>query len=270
MRAMNRAVLLWILAVLGPQVAWAGAWLRSEGEHLYAASLSYSRADAYWDKGGDRTDAGCTFRNTWLSQTYEYGYSYHYTLFGNLGAAGYRCGGEDVSGLADLKLGVRGRLDPFVNGRAWELAVIVPTGYDKDRSPRLGYGRLGAEGSLTIQVRPDKKNRWQYGAGLRLWQGAPAELLFAHLRYDRRVTRRWRLGVGLAGDFSLRNGGSENIDFVTRDNVAEYDAVEVSARVRYRVSRWTDFYLNLSRDVWGRNTNITERVQLGFSHSWGR
>ncbi|WP_287963123.1 hypothetical protein, partial [Alcanivorax sp.] len=121
-----KRLVIWLLAGL-PMVAHAGDWMRSAGESGLGVSLEYGTADHYWNRFRKLLKDNCTSNDWKLFLHYEYGYSYDYTLFGNTALDTRRCGNRHSSGLGDIRLGVRGRLNPFRNGSTWELSVLVPT-----------------------------------------------------------------------------------------------------------------------------------------------
>ena len=129
-----------------PASVEASAWMRSEGELQLSMSLSLSTAEDRWDRDRRLVEADCTTRRRALDVQGEYGYSYYYTVFADAGLTNKECGGEPgESGLSDLTLGIRGRIDPFRNGRSWEIALKPPVSGDDSDTARPGNGEFGLE-----------------------------------------------------------------------------------------------------------------------------
>lgn len=249
----------------------AGAWMRSGGEYRYAASVDYSTSDRYYDEGSDLQTAPCAAGNYYLNQSLEYGASYYYTVFGDISGAVKSCGAENNAGISDLRVGIRGRLDPYRNGRTWEFAVIIPTGYSRTEPSRLGYGRIGMElgvhGRFKAGGAVRHSHYWSTGAEIRLWDGPPADQFQTYVRYSMPVGDAG-LDFGVDGEFSLGNGRPAPTEYVNQTRLDEYDRITVRASLNYRVGRDWRLAYRLSRAVWGRHTDASTSIGVTLSRSW--
>ncbi len=168
--------------------AYAGVGMLGGGESLYNSDLGISGGNTIWDGTRQRNLSACKRRNANLIQGYEYGYSYFYTLFASATIAYRKCGeitrskrvnrvtgnitpaqstlGGRSQGLGDVSIGMRARLN-HANTAAWEVSMIIPTGYDGNSPASLGRGALGM--SLGIKFASDgkvnKKSSWAWNLG---------------------------------------------------------------------------------------------------------
>lgn len=271
--AVNRGILVILFAVLYgsmQSIAYAGAWLRSEGESYYSASMNHAQSNASWDENGDSSSSSCTSKNWHLGQSYEYGYSYYYTLLGKLGYTNTRCGVDSAQGLTDLQLGIRGRLDRYRNGRAWEAMLIIPTGYSEDKKTRIGYGRVGLELGVDFREKLSQKAYGSFGARVRFWDGPPAHQFITHVGASMRFNDKWSLTGKITGNFSFGNGEQEAIAFVNSDHLAEFDVIKPALTMKYKLDERTGLTFGVAQNVWGRNVSKSTTGSIGIYKVWGR
>jgi len=250
--------------------AEAGGWLRSEGEHRYSAHLQASSSDKSWDKDGNTEISSCTSKGQSLTHEYEYGYSYYHTLFGKASMASSKCGSDKVSGFSDIFLGIRGRLNRYKNGSAWEAILIIPSGYDNKRSNRLGYGEVGLELGVYGTSRLSEKSSLTYGSSLRFWAGAPADQFRAKLGWSYKKNKTWSYTAGLTGNFSLNNGDSAAVASINGDFESEFDVIRGEVGVRRRLSRRVAMSAGLFKNLWGRDTSQRQGLYVNIGYVWGR
>lgn len=263
------AVCGWLAGVAGPANA-ASPWLLSEGMSKLSSSVYYSTADAYWDRDGVRHQGDCRSNNWSLNEHYEYGYSYYHTLFAEATVVDKACGPEQVGGVGDLRLGVRGRLNLYQNGKAWEASVIVPSGYSRDRPARLGYGRFGVEVGFAMRfgVREQTRSHGEYGASVRLWEGPPADQTQAYLKWSQQLSAAWDGWVKMEGNFSLRNAKEEPIESLDYNRLSDYDVVRLGLGLQWTPRRMWSVDFALYYDLWGRNTGCGTGVGISVSRTW--
>jgi hypothetical protein len=265
--------LLLLLSVWGS--ASAGSWMRSEGESYYTGSLRYGTGDRYWDSRFKLRDRDCTASNWASEHSYEYGWSYYRTVFVDGELLDRRCGDAHETGFGDLALGVRGRLDPFRNGRTWQVALILPTGYSASSDSSLGHGRLALDLGLAWEInrvpyQPSPRTQWQIGAALRLIEGPPSEQLRGYVKMSHALTPRLGLTAALNGDASLRTGEDRrSFEFVNqRDGVGEYDKLWSTLALSRPLGQWS-VYGGVTQVLWGRNVAHETGVVIRFSRRWG-
>lgn len=280
-----RVVPLCAALLLSIGQAQAGNWMRNQGESAYLASLDHSSSSSYWDRDGILRDSACRSDSTSLNQYYEYGYSYHYTVFAGASLEDRKCGTHSASGLGDVLLGIRGRLNPERNGETWELKMTLPTGYSRTVPVRLGYGRVGLEAGVGFRTRGEPYNRedpyqpsyartpdsyWEYGASLRLWQGAPASQVGAYAKWTRILDEKWIFAAAAEGEFSLGDGKTENVDFVSHDRLPEYDVIRGMLEFKYLLDREWTVAISPKANLWGRNVGRSSGASVSIHRTWGK
>ncbi|MDH4322161.1 MAG: transporter [Desulfobulbaceae bacterium] len=248
--------------------AAAGAWMRSEGESHYSATLDYSASTDYWDSDGVRRDAGHRFESWNLSQQYEYGYSYYRTLYAAADLIQKKGEAGSAAGLGDLRLGMRGRLNRNENGRTWEAGVIIPSGYARDRQVRLGYGRFGVEVGLAMRFLDRPRSHAETGVTVRLWEGPPAGQVRPYLKWTQQLTAKWEGWGELLGDFSLGNGKVESNTALGYDQLPEYDVLKAGLGVKYALPKDWSVGFGLYCDLWGRNVGSGVGGNVSVSRTW--
>jgi hypothetical protein len=257
--------LLMVLAV-----SEAGSWMRSEGEHRYAAYVQSSSADRSWDRDGNDVVSSCKSNDRSITHQYEYGYSYYHTIFGKVSMANSECGGDKASGFGDIHLGIRGRLNLYKNGRTWEAIVIIPSGYDNTRSNRIGYGELGLELGLYGSNRLNDKSRLTYGGSLRFWAGAPANQFRTSVGLTYKQNPLWSYIAGLSGNFSLNDGDTSLTPSIDGDFESEFDVIRAELGVRRKVGKRLTLGAGVFKYLWGRNTSQRQGIYLNLGYVWGR
>lgn len=262
-----------LLCLFGAR-ADAGAWLRSEAESYYSARLEYSTATRYWDRNGDRKDLSCDYQSRKFSNYYEYGLSYYYTVLADLSLERASCNADSTSGLGDLRLGVRGRLDPYRNGRAWEVILILPTGYPTGGNVRLGGGEIGVE--LGISRRDplgiDQEIEFEtgaieYGAGARIWAGDQPVQIFAYLRGTHLLAPRWTLSAKLEGEFAV-NGDETQVAVPSSDRGSDFKFAKLSVEVTHKMTSQWRMTAGASEHIWGENVTHNRGIHVAFSRLW--
>ncbi len=268
-----RGLVSMLVAALTLPPAAAAPWMRSEGEAAWDATLTVVSGDHYWDRQGDYRPLDCRSRNLYLSQGLEYGYSYYHTLFARADLASKRCGRDAASGLGDVELGIRGRLDLYRNGRTWELSVTLPTGYSRTAPSRLGYGRIGLEAGIYglfkgSEADPVRSWDWEAGTSLRWWQGPPAEQWLGYLRWARRVKPLGKFTLGLDAELSFWNGTDEPTRFVNQSRQAEYDKLTARAAFSRALGEEWGWRVALGDVLWGRNASDDLSISFGIHRIW--
>jgi len=248
----------------------AGGWLRSEGEHRYSAYLQSSSADKSWDRDGNDVNSSCTSKDNSITHEYEYGYSYYRTYFGKVSMASSKCGQDKSSGFGDVYLGVRGRLNLYKNGQAWEAIVIIPTGYDNTKSNRLGYGEPGLELGLYSSRRLNEKSTLTYGGSLRFWAGAPADQFRTKIGWTYKKNKTWSYHANLSGNFSLNNGKESLTPSIDGDFESEFDVIRGEIGLRRSLGKRLSLGAGLFKNLWGRNVSQRDGIFVSLSYVWGR
>lgn len=262
------------LLLLCSSLASAGTWMRSEKETYYSARVEYETADTMWNKDWEREPMVCTANNWKLSQSYEYGLSYYHTAFGTLDILDRNCGGYDVSGIGDLELGVRSRLDIFRNGRTWEVAAILPTGYSTSGKARIGndrFGlRLGVFGRFSGEPRKGAADgvALELGGNLHIWEGSASEQLSGSGKVTVPVLQHSRLFGALEGDYALINRHAAAVDTSINPPIQYgYDKLTWRLGFSTKLSRAWSLSLEGASVIIGRNTSDANTFIVGISRN---
>jgi hypothetical protein len=263
------------LVLFGSSSVYAGTWMRSEGEGYYSADLSYETASYHWNNNRVRVPMTCDAKNWALGQTYEYGWDYYHTLFGKVDLRDRECGGTSVSGVGDVELGMRGRLNIFRNGRTWEMAAIIPTGYSTTGSSRLGNGlygfRVGAYGRFTDKDEGEyaAKPVLELGGDVIIWEGSAPEHLHLYAKGTLPVFTQFWVYAGGSGDLTLSN--RSQVYDTSSDTYRSYGYDKVSARlgVTTKLGRTWGLSLEARSVLWGRNVSDSNTISLFLKRNIG-
>lgn len=271
------ALLLANVLVLLPGAAVADNWMRSEDEFYFKATLAYDRADERWNQERQLTPISCTSSNLSHYQSYEYGLSYYYTAFGSLNYLERHCGNVDASGMGDVTLGLRGRLNLYRNGRTWEAAAIIPTFYRTTGDATIGSGlyglRLGVFGSFGNSTTGDELNiasssKIELGGNVFFWEGTAPEQFSGYVKFNLARTKKHRLYGAVEVDYALIDRKQEFKQTVNQVDVYGYDRLNLRLGYARRVSLYWQMSVEATQVVQGRNTSKTTGVSLNFSRSF--
>lgn len=254
--------------------ALADNWMRSEGETYIKTSLTYDTSDQRWSQDNKLVDASCTAKNWSLSQSYEHGLSYYRTFFSSLDYRDRECGPYSSSGVGDLSLGFRSRLDIYRNGRTWEVAAIIPTGYSSHSYSSVGSGlyglRLGAFGSFGRKrdISGEPASSLELGTNLYIWEGTASEQLSGYAKYKFASSTESHFYAALEGDYALINRSKDLTTVVNQ--VSDYGYDRLNARIGYttRASLYWRVSVEATDVLWGRNVNDTNSITLSFSRNF--
>lgn len=246
----------------------AGSSLRSEAQAYYNGNVGYTWADRYWDEFGERRDIPCRSEYHSFSHYAEYGYSYYHTLFGQLGLARSSCGDDGESGLSDLKLGVRGRVNRYLNDRAWELELTIPT-----RDGQVGASvSCGAfELAANLERQHEDVTPWLtvgYGASLRLAQAPLVHSMRGKLSASGPVAPRWRWRIGAEHAFPLTERDSPDPARTLADCGTDSQILRAGTELKYQHSRWLGFGCGYGVTFWGVDTSANRGYYCGIARFW--
>jgi hypothetical protein len=260
--ASMRACLALLLAL--PTSASASNWMRSEDELYFKAGFDYDTASQYWNRDGELTDMSCTATNWTHNQSYEYGWSYYRTVFGTLEYRDRRCGDVTDSGLGDLTIGMRGRLNIYRNGRTWETALIIPSEDGGLYGLRLGvFGSFGDRHTIGNGA----GTNFELGANLYLWEGAAPEQLASYIKFNIAPSAERLFTTSLEGDYALVD--RDKIYDATINQVENYGYDRLNLRIGYsqKVSLYWRMSIEATSVLMGRNASKSNGVGLSFSRT---
>lgn len=260
----------------------AGNWVRDEGETSIGATVSYARANQFWDKNRTLVTSACgTHENVGLGLNAEYGLSYHYTMIAQAGLHQVSCGPNRVGGLGDVALGVRGRIDSMTNGKAWEVKLIVPGGYDAALPLRLGYGEVGLEAGAYFGPPfdaydedpykpgyfPKLDSYWEYGGFTRVWTGAPAPEIAGHVRWKHALTDTWKVGPGANLHWTFGRGQPQFANLFG-NRLAYTRSLKLGVEFSTLIGPRTSFHITPEATVWGENATKALALSVGFTKAF--
>jgi len=255
----------------------ASAFMLSEGQHMYTTGFTYSTANEWFDQNRNRVAQGCTSSDYSWNHSYTYGYSYYNNFFANTSLVHQSCGAGKVTGLGDAQLGVRGRLDNTRNGRTWEIALNIPTGYDNQKINRLGYGRFGVWAGLAWSTQntgweEKMPSYWEFGTGMNYWFGAPSSQSRSYVKWSWRLDENGDNRIVLQGTLklSLRDGRAEfPVAFAGFPRYSgDYDAGVLAAKYSRRLTEQWTVSVGAGNTVWGRKTSASWYGNLSFTYRW--
>lgn len=262
---------LWYVALgalLAPGLSQAGAGLRSEDSVFYNGTLGYHWATQYWDEQRDKRPIGCRSEYLSFSNYLEYGFSYYRTLYGQLGLARATCGNESEAGLGDLKLGVRGRINRYLNDRAWELEVTIPT-----RGGGIGRSSVSC-GAFEFAANLEREHEdalpgvnFTYGSSLRLAQAPLVHSLRGKAGASGAFAPRWRWRFGMEHAVPLTERAATGPTALP-DCGTDSHSVRLNAEIKFQQSRWITLGCGAGFTAWGEDTSVTRGVYCGFSRLW--
>jgi hypothetical protein len=256
----------------------ATAYMLSEGEHRYTTGLQYASATQFFNQLRNRVPQGCTSKDYTWHNSYTYGYSYYYNVFGSVSWINRNCAAAAGStGIGDVRVGVRGRLDKFRNGRTWELALTIPTGYNNQKVNRLGFGRIGLWGGVAWSTQntgweQKMPSYWEVGTGIQLWLGSPATQSRSFVKYSWRLDKHGTHRLSLTGrlNLSFRDGTPTfPVAFAGFPRFAgDFDSGVISAKYSRKLTDKWSIAPAFGLTVWGRNTSASWHADLSITRQW--
>ena len=255
--------LAWLIVSLSvyPSFAYAGAWVQESGKSFFSLQAYYYQTEHAFDSDGNLKKRDGVFQKREINPYFEYGLTDKDTLVVNLFYDWLYDGEPEPSernhGLADIELGWRRLLfktDPHVV--TFQALSIIPTGYDLQDSPRLGYDRWGLEGSLSY----GRYFKWleRYGfidtsLGLRAYFGYPSEQIRSslYIGYDL-LSPLQLIGSGEL-HYGLDNGSEKQIapNIVAQPN---YRLLKFTLALRYRLNERYSVVGAAFKHAWGQDT----------------
>ena len=209
---------------------------------------------------------------------YAVGVSYYYTLFTSTAWTYSDRGTDTESGLNDIKLGVTGRINPFRNGRSWQLTAVVPVKKLGLSGDRPGGGQYALDAGIFYRFLPDPYQNpfTQYtqgifggGLGTSLRGGSASSELWTYGKWEKQViSPSWRIEITLSALTSYAGGASGTVDIGGPDDRYHYDQLGANVSLHYRLNSTTGIGIGYKRDLWGRNINKSEGLSIGLSTSW--
>ena len=258
-----------VVAMLAAATADAGSSLRSEGHGYYAGTIGYNWADELWDEDGNRQPSTCRSTYESFSHYAEWGRSYYHTLFGQVGLAHAACGQDAETGVSDLKLGIRGRINRYLNDRAWELELTIPTrdGGAGGSSVSCGAFELAAN----AERQHDDVTPWlslSYGASLRLADAPLVHSWRTKLGASGRIAPRWKWRLGVDHALPLTERDSSDPANELPDCGTDSTSLRGATEIKFQYSKDVTLSCGGSMTFWGEDTRIYRGVYCGYARAW--
>ena len=249
--------------------AGAGSNLFSEKELHYASYLNFGYSRDGWDQDGNLQDSSCDSESQSFSHSLSYGYSYYYTLLGSTSLVHSRCGADQKQGLGDVRIGLRGRLNMFMNDRAWEVGLNIPTNRDIDDPQRIDCGRFGIDGGV---ARRDKLSPWvSVGGEARayFWESPLAHQAEASISASGPIGLRsyWGWYSGLAAKVPISSSSVPG-DSSLSDCGTESKLLRGTWQLKYSLTRWSNLACGLGLSLWGEDASRRRSLYCGYARTW--
>lgn len=256
----------------------ASSWMQDEGNSVIATGALYSVADSFWKRDGNLSRYSSKHQQGVYYLYGEYGYSYYYNLFASTAWVYSDRGENKDSGIDDVRIGIRGRLNLFRNGRTWELTAILPARKWHLAGYRPGEGKYGLDAGIFYRYLPDPYENpftdypdsiWGCGLGTTLRSGGSGSEIWAYGKWEKIIfSSSWQIEVKLSGLSSFAGVESGGIDVYGPNDSYHYDRATTDISLNYRLNRTTGVNLSYRQDFWGRNINKSEGVQVGLYTMW--
>lgn len=252
--------------------------MQSEGDSVGSTGAIYSVADSFWKRDGELVKYSTKQQQGIYYLYYEYGYSYYYTLFTSTAWIYSDRGTTTESGVDDVRLGIRGRLNPFRNGRTWQITAILPVRRWEIAGYRPGEGKYGMDAGVFYRSLPDLYENpfteyphsiWGGGLGATYRSGGVGGELWGYGKWEKQIfSPSWNIEIKLSGLSSFTGGESGGVDIYGPNDSYHYDWAASEISFRYRLSMTSSINLSYKQDLWGRNVNKSENIQIGISTTW--
>ena len=246
----------------------ASPWMRSEGKSLIAASFSYSQDNQFWTSEGFLVPLSESRLQEVLSVSYEYGSSYNYNVFTGTAFTYRDTGTRIIKGVSSIRIGARGRLQQFRNGRSWQITALLPARTVSNDPENPGGGAYGLHAGLFYRLLPDPYERpfskfpfgvWGGGVGVAVLQsGNAANQLDIYLKWEKDF-RRTPFGISFKGT---------GLSSFAEGPLEPYARFQSEGMVQYALSRVNGLSVSYTVDVWGRNITQGNALQIRVSRAF--
>ena len=261
-----------------PNTIHASTWMQSEGDSVGAIGVSYSTADGFWNSDSNLLKYPIKHQEAVYYQYYEYGYSYYYTILASIAWTYYDSGTIKDSGIDNVKIGVRGRLNIFRNGRTWQVTAILPVKKWDSSVFQPGRGKYGLEAGIFYRLLPDPyetpsdiytQGIWGMGLGTTLRSGDTGSELWSYGKWEKKVFNpSWKVEVKLSALSSFTGGQSGGVDIYGPNDSYHYEQINSELSLSYSLNKTTGINVSYKRDLWGRNVNMNEGQHIGIFMTW--
>ena len=257
------AVIATIFAILiiYPNSINAGAWVREKGEVFFSLQVYYYQTDYAFDSDGSLEKRDGLFWKKEINPYFEYGLTNKDTLVVNIFYDWLYDGQASPSaknqGLADIEAGWRRLLFKDNNHLiSFQVLSVIPSGYDLQDLPQLGYDRWGLEGSMlygTNFTLLERLGFFDISLGYRKYFGYPSDQIrsLAYVGYD--LISPFQIIGSYDLHYGLNNGSQKEIstNILVEPN---YRLLKFTLALRYKLSPQHSIIGAAYKHVWGQDT----------------
>lgn len=264
---MKKLLAAFAIIFLFAECAFAGAWVKKEGEHYISPAYYYYQSKDYYDKNGNKQPIGCTFKKSELNVYGEYGLKPKDTLTFQTAFDSLSCGPDSNSGLADVEVGVihnlrTGEDDSF----SLQAIAIAPTGYSIRDNPRLGYGRAGAQVNA-LYGKGLKNGFVDTLVGFRHYFGYPSDQvrLSALMGYD--IAPRVQFLPFAEAEIGLGTGSTKALG-QNKTLEPDYKLAQAGVSLKLQLGAGFSAAVGVAAPFWGRNTGGGYQYNAGIWYTF--
>ena len=256
-------LLLYVIVALlvTPQQLRAGAWGRNKGEFFLSLQPYYYSTDIYYDRHGHKHDRGGPYTKYELNPYMEYGVTEKDTIILNIFydwlTDRTSDGKKQNQGFVDQEIGWQHQ---FYGDGVAVFAVqglcIIPSGYNIEDDPRLGYGRFGGE--ISLLYGRSYKLLDHYGfvdlrVGFRDYVGYPSSQLRPMVTIGYDIFSQWQILAAAELHYGLNNGTEKILgpNLLAQPN---YRLLKLSLAARYRLNDQCSLVAGGYGHAWGEET----------------
>jgi hypothetical protein len=266
---MRGRIVVALAGLLAAAAAQAGSYMQSGGDLSYSTSVGSIWATEEWDTDRNLHDASCRREYLYNGHYLEYGQSYYHTLFGGINVARSSCAEDSKEGLGDLRLGIRGRYNVFMNHRTWEVEATIPTDRSADDPLRLGCGAFGLAGHLYRRDKFTDTLAAGAGIGVQLWEARLAHQLLGESSLSGSFGRwsPWHWSAGLNARVPL-NDDTSTVNPDISDCGTHGKLLRGGLRGGYLYQDTLNLECGISRALVGEDVSRSQGIYCGITRLW--
>lgn len=232
-----------------------------KGRYFFPLQVYYYQTDYVFDSDGNSEKRDGTFWKKEINPYFEYGLTDKDTLVVNIFYDwlydGQPSPSEKNQGLADIEAGWRRLLfkenDHLVS---FQVLSVIPSGYDLEDIPQLGYDRFGLEARMLYGTNynfMEKSGFFDISLGYRKYFGYPSDQIrsTAYIGYD--IISPFQILGSYDLHFGLNNGSEKEIgtNILIQPN---YRLLKLTLGLRYKINPQYSIVGAAYKHAWGQDT----------------
>jgi hypothetical protein len=260
-RKLHAITVFFLFLLIYPVSVNAGAWVQKKGEVFLSLQAYYYQTDHVFNSGGNSKKRDGTFWKKEINSYFEYGLTNRDTLVANIFYDwlydGQPSPSEKNQGLADIEAGWRRLLfkenDYLVSFQALS---VIPSGYDLEDVPQLGYDRFGLEGRILYGANykfMKKSGFFDISFGYRKYFGYPSDQLRSTAYIGYGIISPFQILGSYDFHFGLDNGSEKQIDtnILIQPN---YSLLKLTLALKYKINPRYSIVASAYKHAWGQDT----------------